>query len=112
MRNGLKKISLAVFFPLLLLALIEAALRITDSFAPPTYLLVYEQDGKRYAATNPYYLQAFFGRTEVPHPPPLWTTLEKPVGVRRVVLFGESAAAEAALARVRSYDPHSRHLRP
>ena len=87
------KIALAVLSPVLFFGLLELFFAATGLFTPPRLLEIREHQGQRYFTTNPEYGRMFLQRADVPAPPALWTPVEKPPGVRRVVLLGESAAA-------------------
>ena len=79
--------------PVVFFGALEACFRLLGLFQPPRLLEVREHGGREYFTTNPAYGRLFLERADVPAPPPVWTPVDKPPGVRRVVMLGESAAA-------------------
>lgn len=87
------RIVLVVLSPLVFFVALESFFWLTGLFRPPRLLEKVEHDGRAYYTTNPSYGRLFLARADVPAPPPIWVAAEKPPGVRRVLLLGESAAA-------------------
>ena len=84
---------MVILAPVVFFGALELLLWLFGFFPPLRLLEVREHEGREYFTTNPQYGRLFLQRADVPAPPALWATVEKPPGVRRVVLLGESAAA-------------------
>jgi len=109
-----KKIWLAVLSAPIALLLFHLFLVALDLFPPVRLIKLSVQQGNTIASTNPDYLRLFFPKNRVPAPSPLWTSLEKKPGARRVILLGESAAAgfpvtDFSLARLIQTEWNLRH---
>lgn len=109
-----KKIVLAVSAPVLAFFAFHAVLTVTGLFEPVTLFRTTQSGSTTYIRTNPDYVRAFFGKIRVPSPPYQWIQKEKPAGVRRVILLGESAAAgfpvtDFSLARLIQTEWHRRY---
>jgi len=87
------KVALAVLSPIVFFGLLELFFAVTGLFPPLRLLVIREHEGRRYFTTNQEYGRLFLQRADVPAPPALWVPVEKPLGTRRVVMLGESAAA-------------------
>ncbi|HMO51362.1 MAG TPA: tetratricopeptide repeat protein [Kiritimatiellia bacterium] len=87
------RLALAILAPLLALAALEGLLALTGRFEPHRLLVPVDEGGQRFYAANPEYGRRFLPRWNIPMPSPLWVRAEKPPGVKRVLLLGESAAA-------------------
>lgn len=83
------RLILAVGLPLLLLAAVEGVMR-GFSLGYPTSFLV--AGGARVLVNNPFYGYRFFPHELARNPPPIVCDRDKPAGVIRVVVLGESAA--------------------
>ena len=86
------RIALAVAAPALFFFLLEGFLAWTGWVQPMRLLQQVEHEGKIYWTTNQQYGSFVFERATAPQPSLIWTPAEKPAGVTRVVVVGESAA--------------------
>lgn len=91
--RGWKAVAVVLLAPVVFFGALEVLLWVFGFFPPLRLLEVREHDGRRYFTTNPAYGRLFLQRADVPAPPSVWTPVDKPSGVRRVVMLGESAAA-------------------
>jgi tetratricopeptide (TPR) repeat protein len=91
-RRWLLRILLAVLAPVVFLLLLEGVLALTGLVPSGRLLQRVEHEGEVYWTSNARYGRIAFNRQSAPMPPDLWLSDEKPEGVRRVVVIGESAA--------------------
>lgn len=80
------------FIPILLFLILEIGLRIGKTGYPTSFLQEIIKDGKKYYVENKYFGYRFFPSKLARSPEPLICLAEKPAGVYRIVVFGESAA--------------------
>ncbi len=86
------KFALAVFSPLFALALLEGALRLANVGLPVSFLRPATVDGSPCWVNNPFYGYRFFPPELARNPSPIAVEREKPAGVFRIAVLGESAA--------------------
>jgi tetratricopeptide (TPR) repeat protein len=83
---------IVLVIPLLLLSLLEGVLVLFDFGHPTTFFLHREIAGKKMLVDNPWFGLRFFPPALARSPSPVSIPAEKPPGVFRIFLFGESAA--------------------
>lgn len=83
---------LAFGFPLLMLGLLEVALRLAGYGYPTGFFLPVAMEGKDRLIENPRFGWRFFPPLLARTPQPVNIPAEKPPGVHRILIFGESAA--------------------
>ena len=81
-----------IFLPVLLFLIVEVGLRIGNVGYPTSFLREIVKDGKKYYVENKYFGYRFFPSKLARVPEPLICLAEKPAGVYRIIVFGESAA--------------------
>lgn len=91
-RLWLGRIALALFVPLLLLILLEGALRVCGIGYPTTFLVPARHQPIDAWASNPFFGYRFFAPLVARNPAPLIIADEKDDEVIRVAVLGESAA--------------------
>ena len=85
--------ALLLGLPFLLLGTIELGLRIAGSgYDTAFFREIKGGDGKRYLINSETFSQRFFPEGLARWPTPFKIDAEKPAGVRRIFIFGESAA--------------------
>lgn len=92
MSTRVKQILLAVLAPLLLLGAVEGVLRWGGFGYPTSFLVPREEAGRTVWVDNPFFGYRFFPPRMARLSAPLKVEREKPAGVFRVVVLGESAA--------------------
>jgi len=91
--RGCQAVAVVILAPVVFFGALEVFFWLVGWFAPWRLLETREYEGRSYFTTNPHYGRLFLQRADVPAPPALWTPVDKPPGLRRVILLGESAAA-------------------
>ena len=84
--------AIALLSPLLLLGVVEIALRLANFGYPARFFLETQQDGQTVLIENPKFGWRFFPPAIARSPQPLRFTKQKPPGTVRVFVLGESAA--------------------
>jgi tetratricopeptide (TPR) repeat protein len=82
----------ATLVPLLALALIEASLRVAGFGHPASFFVRKQLGGREVLVENGWFGLAFFPPALARGPSPVVMQAEKPAGLYRIFLFGESAA--------------------
>lgn len=91
-RLWLGRLALALFVPLMLLILMEGALRVTGIGYPTTFLVPARHQPMDAWATNPFFGYRFFAPLVARNPAPLIIADEKDEEMIRLAVLGESAA--------------------
>ena len=86
------KFALALLSPLFALALLEGALRLADIGRPVSFLRPATVAGKPAWVNNPFYGYRFFPPELARNPAPIAVERDKPPGLVRIAVLGESAA--------------------
>lgn len=86
------KFALALLSPLFALALLEGALRLANIGLPVSFLRPATIAGSPCWVNNPFYGYRFFPPELARNPSPIAVEREKPAGVFRIAVLGESAA--------------------
>ena len=86
------KLALALLSPLFALALLEGALRLAGIGLPTAFLRPATIEGKPAWVNNPFYGCRFFPPELARNPSPIAVERDKPAGVVRIAVLGESAA--------------------
>ncbi len=86
------RLLMATVGPLLLLALLEAGLRCAGSGHPMSFFIQKQLGGRKVLVENGWFGLRFFPPALARSPSPVVMEAEKPAGVYRIFLFGESAA--------------------
>lgn len=82
----------ALVLPLVLLGLVELALRLAGWGYPTAFFLLRQESGREVFVTNPDFTRRFFPPGLARTPEPISISAVKPAGVTRAFVFGESAA--------------------
>jgi tetratricopeptide (TPR) repeat protein len=82
----------ALLLPLLVLGLVELALRVTGSGRPTAFFLKVRDNGTPMLTDNPWFGWRFFPPAVARAPRPLYLAAQKPADTVRIFVFGESAA--------------------
>jgi tetratricopeptide (TPR) repeat protein len=82
----------ALLLPLLVLGLVELALRVTGCGRPTAFFLKVRDNGSAMLTDNPWFGWRFFPPAVARAPRPLYLTAQKPADTIRIFVFGESAA--------------------
>jgi tetratricopeptide (TPR) repeat protein len=91
-RLWLFRLLTAVILPLTILGLLEAALRLSHFGHPTSFLVPKRINGKEMLVDNTWFGLRFFPPALARSPNPIAIQAQKPPGVFRIFLFGESAA--------------------
>jgi hypothetical protein len=91
-RPIMARLGLAVLVPLLLVALLEGALRLMDFGYPTSFLRPATVQGQPAWVNNSFYGYRFFPPAMARNPAPLRLAQPKPAGRIRIAVLGESAA--------------------
>ena len=83
---------LALLVPILVLGMVEAALRVADYGFPTAFFLSVKEQGRSMLTDNPKYGWRFFPPAVARAPRPLYLPAHKSPGTVRIFVFGESAA--------------------
>jgi hypothetical protein len=83
---------LALLVPILVLGMVEAALRVADYGFPTAFFLSVKEPGRSMLTDNPKYGWRFFPPAVARAPRPLYLSAHKSPGTVRIFVFGESAA--------------------
>ena len=86
------RLAAAVLIPLLLLGLLELALRLAGYGYPTGFFVPRQYEGKHVLTVNPKFGWRFFDPGMARIPWPVMLPAEKPAGTTRIFVFGESAA--------------------
>lgn len=93
--QGLRRVwfrAFALAMPLVVLALLEAALRLAGYGYPTSFFLSLKRNNVPMLIENPKFGWSFFPHSIARSPQPLLFPAQKPFGTIRIFLFGESAA--------------------
>lgn len=82
----------ALLLPLLVLGLVELALRATGCGRPTAFFLKVRDNGSALLTDNPWFGWRFFPPAVARAPRPLYLAAQKPADTVRIFVFGESAA--------------------
>lgn len=82
----------ALLLPVLMLVLVELALRFTGCGRPTEFFLTVRNSGLAMLTDNPWFGWRFFPPAVARAPRPLYLAAQKPSDTVRIVVFGESAA--------------------
>lgn len=91
-RRWLFRLLTATLGPLLILALLEAGLRVAGFGHPTSFFVRKQLDGRQVLVENGWFGLRFFPPALARGPSPAVMQAEKPAGLCRIFLFGESAA--------------------
>ncbi len=91
-RRWLFRLLTATVGPLLVLALLEAGLRVAGFGHPASFFVRKQLGGREVLVENGWFGLRFFPPALARGPSPVVMQAEKPAGLYRIVLFGESAA--------------------
>ena len=91
-RPIMARLGLAILAPILLIALLEGALRLLDLGYPTSFLRPATVQGQSFQVNNPFYGYRFFPPAMARNPAPLRLAQPKPAGRTRIAVLGESAA--------------------
>lgn len=92
LRRWLFRLLASLGVPLLLLGILEAALRVAGFGYPTAFFVPRQVQGERVLVENPAYGLSFFPPALLRSASPVVMKAEKPPGTCRIFLFGESAA--------------------
>lgn len=92
MKKWLSKVLLALLSPLVAIALLEGLLRLFDVGYPTAFLREAVVDGRACWVNNSFYGYRFFDPRIARNPAPIRIAKEKPDGLIRIAVLGESAA--------------------
>jgi hypothetical protein len=92
LRKLAPKLVLAILSPLLLLGLLEGGLRLAHFGLPTSFLLQARIQDRPVWINNPFYGYRFFPPELARNPAPIAVPRDKPTGLLRIAVLGESAA--------------------